>query len=143
MHLRPESRHVTQTHAEKNHSRISTQAPRGVPPPHPLEPLSVEEINAARDVIRKARTPSVSVIYRDITLEEPPKALMIPFLNAEIGPKLNAWPERPPRVAKVLYDVIAADRKSLDFCCSMVNVITSQELSHEVIDKRFHSPLNA
>lgn len=115
---------------------------RGVP--HPLEPLSVDEINAARDVIRRARVGStLSVVYRDITLEEPPKALMVPFLDAEHAGKLTVWADRPPRIAKVLYDVVAADRKSMDFCCSMVNVFTAHELSYEVIDKRFHSPLNA
>ena len=114
---------------------------RGVP--HPLDPLAVEEINLARDAIRKARGSVVSLVYRDISLDEPPKALMIPFLEAEHAGNFYARTQRPPRVAKVLYDVITADRKSLDFCCSMVNVTTAHELSYEVIDKRFHSPLNA
>ncbi|KAF8245817.1 hypothetical protein K440DRAFT_633127 [Wilcoxina mikolae CBS 423.85] len=118
--------------------RLSTFPPE---PPHPLEQLSVEEVNRARGVIRKQRSAALSIVYRDITLEEPRKALLVPFLTAEHAGQLSSKTERPPRLAKVLYDVIAAD-KSLDFCDSVVNVVTGQELSYAVVDKKFHAPLN-
>jgi len=118
--------------------RLSSFTP--LEPPHPLEQLSVEEVNRARGIIRLARS-SLSILYRDITLEEPKKALLIPFLSAEHAGQLSPKTERPPRLVRVMYDVIATD-KSVDFCDSVVNIITGQELSFVVVDKKFHSPLN-
>lgn len=67
---------------------------------------------------------------------------MIPFLALEHAGKLTPKTEHPPRLARVLYDVVALD-KSLDFCDSVVNLTTGKELEFEVVDKKFHSPLNA
>ncbi|KAI5787166.1 copper amine oxidase [Geopyxis carbonaria] len=127
---------VTQTVSEKLNIRLSTQ------PPHPLAQLATEEIHSARDIVRHARSTALSVVFRTITLEEPAKATLIPFLAAEHSGRLTPRTERPPRLARVLYDVILPD-KSLDFCDSLVNIATGQEISYEVVDKKFHSPMNA
>jgi primary-amine oxidase len=132
---------VTHAISDKLNIRLSTQAPRILP--HPLEQLSIEEIHAARAIIQNARSSSaISIVYRNITLEEPPKALLVPFLKAEHAGTLNSRTERPPRLARVLYDVIGED-KSLDFSDSVVDVVTGKEVAYEIVDKRFHSPLNA
>lgn len=41
-----------------------------------------------------------------------------------------------------MFDAIGEDG-SLEFCDSVVDVVTADETSFEVVDKRFHSPINA
>jgi primary-amine oxidase len=75
-------------------------------------------------------------------LEEPPKDLLVPYLEAEHRGELNSRTRCPPRLARVLFDAIGEDY-SLEFCDSVVDVVTADEASFEVVDKRFHSPMNA
>ncbi|TVY45086.1 Copper amine oxidase [Lachnellula subtilissima] len=49
---------------------------------HPLDPLSPSEISSVAEVLR-ATFPANQVIFRVITLAEPPKALLVPYLSAE------------------------------------------------------------
>lgn len=109
--------------------------------PHPLDQLSSDEIRSAAGIIRQARPKGTSIIYRTITLEEPAKATLIPFLELEHQGKLSPWTERPPRLARVLHDVIGQD-KNVDLYESVVNVGTGAEVSFEVVDKKFHAPLS-
>jgi hypothetical protein len=121
--------------AEMVNIRLSTV------PPHPLEQLGAGEIHAARSIIRRLRPYYASIVYTTITLEEPPKATLIPFLEAEHNGKLDPRTERPPRLARVLYHVVSHDQSS-ELCDSIVDVLTGDELQYEVVDKRYHSPLN-
>lgn len=109
--------------------------------PHPLDQLSAEEIRTAADIIRTTRPNGASIVFRTITLEEPAKAQLIPFLEAEHSGTLSPWTERPPRLAKALYDVIGED-KSTDFCNSVVDIGLDEEISFEVVDKKFHAPMS-
>lgn len=133
----PESRiSVTQTKvSEKLNIFLS------VPQPHPLDQLSVEEINKARNVILKSHS-AASIAFRTITLEEPPKKALMPFLQAEHRGELSRGIRRPPRRARILFEAIAKDR-SVELRESVVEVGTGEEKSHEVIDKKHHAPLNA
>ena len=84
---------------------------------HPFDPLTAEEIQLvssqrlltktltglltsqqAADILQR-HVPSADLIFRVITLWEPPKAEMIPFLDAEHGGKET--PKAPARAAKV------------------------------------------
>ncbi|RDW60683.1 amine oxidase-2 [Coleophoma cylindrospora] len=67
--------------------------------PHPLDPLSPQEISLAAKLL-KNHCSDKNVIFRIITLAEPSKKLMIPFLQAE---KTSQPRLPPPRVAFVQY----------------------------------------
>lgn len=109
--------------------------------PHPLSQLTADEIRRAADIIRKARPSRSSIVFRTITLEEPAKAILLPFLATEHAGKLSPWTERPPRLAKVLCDVIVED-KTTDFCTAVVDIGIGQEISFEIVDKKFHAPMS-
>ena len=136
--MRSESTTASVTHAVSEKLKLRLDAS----PRHPLEQLGVEEIHAARDIIRLQRTEALQVVFRTITLEEPPKAELIPFLAAEHAGELTARTVRPPRLARCLYDVILPDN-GVEFCDSAVNLYTEKETSYEIVDKQFHSPMNA
>ena len=43
---------------------------------HPLEPLSAEELQAAVDILRRQADLAERVLFEQVTLQEPPKALV-------------------------------------------------------------------
>lgn len=107
--------------------------------PHPLASLSVEETNLARDIIL-ASHPKTVVDFRIITLQEPSKADLVSFLQLEHSGKLQPNSPRPPRLAKVHYDVID-DSKIPIYCESIVDVEKRKRISHEVIRSDAHASL--
>ncbi|RUS34240.1 copper amine oxidase [Jimgerdemannia flammicorona] len=48
--------------------------------PHPLDPLSAEEVVATANILRSAK-PEMDIIFNTITLKEPPKKLMLKYLG--------------------------------------------------------------
>ncbi|KAI1608197.1 amine oxidase [Exophiala viscosa] len=70
---------------------LSIQPKKAIKGPHPLDPLSPAEIASVSQILRAA-FPDHKVIFRVITLAEPPKALLAPYLQAEranqIRPKI-------------------------------------------------------
>jgi primary-amine oxidase len=50
---------------------------------HALEPISGDEITRAADVVRSVWPPQTDLHFKAITLLEPPKAEVIPYLEAE------------------------------------------------------------
>ncbi len=50
---------------------------------HPLAPLSAQEISTAADLVRGQWPEKTNVHFKVITLKEPPKAEVIPLLEAE------------------------------------------------------------
>ena len=107
------------------------------PLPHPLTQLSVPEANVARDVILQLHDKSV-LDFRTISLEEPPKAQLQPFLDAEAaGSAISA---RPDRLARVSYDVVS-ENKVFQFYESLVDVSTRKLVGQELIDPKHHAPL--
>lgn len=52
-------------------------------PSHPLSPLTASEIRKSADLIRRLYPSKTDLQFRAITLEEPEKARLIPFLEAE------------------------------------------------------------
>ena len=51
--------------------------------PHPLAPLSASEITGSADFIRELYPAGTNFQFKSITLQEPEKAQLIPFLEAE------------------------------------------------------------
>lgn len=67
---------------------ISTSATAEVPVAkhaaiHPLSPLTASEIRGAARLTRSLYAPNAKLQFKAITLEEPEKARLVPFLEAE------------------------------------------------------------
>jgi hypothetical protein len=107
--------------------------------PHPLDHLSSHEIDVAREAIFTARGKCL-LLFRAIFTEEPAKAELVPFLEAEHSGTLASSTPRPARQARVQYDVVHDD-KSHDYMESVVDILAGQEVLHRVIDKRHQSSL--
>jgi primary-amine oxidase len=107
--------------------------------PHPLEQLSVDEVIIARDVILS--THGISVIdFRTINLEEPAKAQLQPFLDSEAEGRTPNPISRPPRLARVAYDVVS-ENKVYEFFESVVDLNIHTVASKELIDALHQAPL--
>jgi primary-amine oxidase len=78
-------------------------------PPHPLQMLTVEETEVARNLVL-ASHPDHIIEFRQVDLKEPCKKDLLPFLQLEHDGQLSETTSRPPRLAKCHFDVIAADR---------------------------------
>jgi len=107
--------------------------------PHPLDQLSSHEIDIAREAIFRARGKCL-ILFRDIFAQEPAKAELVPFLEAEHSGALTSSTPRPPRQARVQYDVVHDD-KSHDYMESVIDIITGREVLHRVVDKKHQCAL--
>lgn len=100
--------------------QVAQHVAGSLPPPHPLDPLSAAEIEAATAIIRLEHP---SLFYNAVTLQEPRKAAMQAWL---------ADPEhvlRPHRVA----DVVAVGKGSKVYD-GLVDLEDRKVLSWEVVD---------
>jgi primary-amine oxidase len=107
--------------------------------PHPLAPLRTHEVDIARQVITKART-GYLLLFRDVFAEEPTKAELVPFLDAEHAGRVIDEESRPPRLARVQYDTIS-DNGSHAYTESIINVETREEVLHRVVEKESQPPV--
>lgn len=99
--------------------------------PHPLDQLRASEISTARDVV-VAKFPDSVVQFRSLYLEEPTKASLVEFLRAEHNGTLGNGTPRPPRLAKIEYDV-HANKKKHDYTESIVDITLKKEVSRETM----------
>lgn len=119
----------------------------GAPTPpdrHPLAPLSDPEFRSARDAVLAAYgTHPSALLFRTVQLEEPPKADLVPFLVAEHAGELTGTTPRPPRRARVQYDVIAAREDGngsvYKYTQSVIDLKTGKEISRDVAPEGYHS----
>ncbi|KAL1955547.1 hypothetical protein VTO42DRAFT_8426 [Malbranchea cinnamomea] len=101
--------------------------------PHPLDQLRAAEIDIAREAI-VVQYPDAVIQFRSIHLEEPSKASLIEFLAAEHSGTLNNDTPRPPRQARVQYDVVQSNKKH-DYTESVVDINLKKEVHRETFDK--------
>lgn len=106
---------------------------------HPLAQLISQEIDTARQVVTKARDGHF-ILFRDIFVEEPAKAELVPFLTAEHSSRLTDETPRPPRLARCQYDTIN-HQGSHAYTESVVDVNTCEEVLHRVVDRELQPPL--
>lgn len=104
--------------------------------PHPLDILSAEETNAARDLVVSLH-PGYVLSFREIYLDEPAKQQLIQFLTAEHSGQEAI---RPARRALVQYDVIGHD-KVPEFHEAVIDLDQQKRVSHVVVDKSHHAAL--
>lgn len=50
---------------------------------HPLSPLTAAEITRSSDLVRSLYPPKIDLHFKVVTLEEPEKCVVVPFLDAE------------------------------------------------------------
>ncbi|KAM3555920.1 hypothetical protein ARSEF4850_005777 [Beauveria asiatica] len=104
--------------------------------PHPLAELSQLEFIKARDAIVKIQAADKPLFFRTIYLQEPAKAELLPFLEAEHTGRLTDATPRPIRTAFVEYDVLAANAQV--FHRAVVDVVTGRVISNDEIPRKNH-----
>lgn len=107
--------------------------------PHPLSALSIDETNLARDVVRQQHS-EVVLDFRQIFLQEPPKAEVLSFLEAEHSDNLSESTPRPARLALVTYDVIGGSRVP-EYHESIVDLTKKERVKHQVVSSDHHASL--
>jgi primary-amine oxidase len=107
--------------------------------PHPLLPLNIGESHYARHIVRSNHAQSI-IDFRTISLEEPPKSELQPFLELENNGLLSPNTPRPARVARVTYDVIDSD-KVAKYYESLVDIRKGKAISSEIVEKPAHAAL--
>jgi primary-amine oxidase len=103
--------------------------------PHPLQMLSVEETEKARDIVL-ASHPDHVIEFRQVDLKEPCKKDLVPFLQIEHDGQLSQNTSRPPRMAKCHYDIIAADM-AIQYHESLVDLEQGKMVENSVVGKEF------
>lgn len=100
------------------------------PRKHPLDPLNAEEIKQVSSLL-KVKSPGKSLHFKIITIFEPPKAKLRPFLKAERNG--TALPPLP-RIASALY----YHRGTADLFLAEVNVESNSVEKIEKLDPHLH-----
>jgi primary-amine oxidase len=99
---------------------------------HPLDQLSGDEVDIARQAVLDAR--KAAVVFRNTFAVEPAKAELVKFLDAEHAGTLSAETPRPPRQARVQYDVVYEDR-SHEYMESVIDVASGKEVEHRRVPR--------
>ncbi|PQE33946.1 Copper amine oxidase 1 protein [Rutstroemia sp. NJR-2017a WRK4] len=107
--------------------------------PHPLAQLSVEEAHRARDVVLRLHAKAI-IDFRTISLEEPAKAELSKFLEAEHNGTFTSSTPLPKRVARVTYDIIGNNRIP-QYYESLIDIEESAEISCELVSTAHHASL--
>jgi primary-amine oxidase len=107
--------------------------------PHPLAQLTIEEAHRARDVVLHLHDKAI-IDFRTISLEEPAKAELSKFLEAEHSGTLTSSTPLPKRVARVNYDIIG-NNKIPQYHESLIDIEESAEISRELISTAHHASL--
>lgn len=116
---------------------------KAVPRVHPLIGLSPAEITRAGAVLsksirQKANDASKSIRFRHITLQEPPKALLLPYLDAESAGVESERRPFVPRCAQVSFT--EPNGTQLEEAC--ISLDTETVVSILAAEKGQHSPLD-
>ncbi|KAF1816027.1 hypothetical protein P152DRAFT_408554 [Eremomyces bilateralis CBS 781.70] len=104
--------------------------------PHPLSPLSAAEIQSAASLIHALFPATVDLHFKTITLHEPPKASVLPFLAAERSgdptPSL-------PRHAFVNYYIRNTNRLHE----AIVELSSASVVQNKLLPKNYHAPADS
>ncbi|KAI9826484.1 MAG: hypothetical protein M1819_007333 [Sarea resinae] len=103
--------------------------------PHPLDPATAKELTIASDVIKKAYGGDVLLHFKAAGLEEPPKALMVRYLEAEHA-GLNS-----PLVPRCIFIMWYIKRTPRLFE-AIVDVGTREIIHHKEMPRDFHGPVD-
>lgn len=106
---------------------------------HPLQNISAGEIEQARNVVLAYHGKDV-ISFREVFIQEPRKAELSRYLDAEHSGKLSSTFPRPSRVAKCQYDVIGGDRIPC-YHEATIDIQAGKVLEHEIIGKESQAAL--
>ncbi|KIV76854.1 hypothetical protein PV11_08709 [Exophiala sideris] len=101
--------------------------------PHPLCPLTSAELTTTADLVRSVWPSNIDLRFKVITLEEPAKKQMIPYLEAEHN---GSSLPRIPRKAFVSYYIRNTDR----FHEATVNLSSGKVESNARLGPNMHGP---
>lgn len=99
-------------------------------PTHPLDPLTGDEIIQTSSVL-KAKFPEKSLHFKIITITEPPKAKLRPFLKAERNGDIKS---NLPRIASSLF----YERGTSNLYLAEVDLGTKAVIKVEKLDSKLH-----
>lgn len=68
---------------------------------HPLAPINAQEIQQAASLVRALWPKETDIHFKSLTLEEPPKVDLVPYLEAEFNGQ--ALPQLPRKVFAAYY----------------------------------------
>lgn len=102
--------------------------------PHPLSQLSADEFRKARDIVKDLHGPDTSIFFRAISLSEPSKAELIPYLEAEHAGSLTDDTVRPPRLALVEHDLVTPTEH--EYIRAVVDIGSGAVVSKEAAGNR-------
>lgn len=105
--------------------------------PHPLAILTDKELSAASVIVKKivaAQEPSLNIRFKSISLAEPPKSLLLPYLDAEAA-GLSA--ESLPYVPRCVSCIWSADNERR-VTESVVDLATGIEVNRWQAEKGQH-----
>ncbi|PLB54717.1 hypothetical protein P170DRAFT_452410 [Aspergillus steynii IBT 23096] len=97
---------------------------------HPFNDLTASEIHRSRAAVQSLHA-GEALVFKAITLEEPDKNVMIPFLEAELSGKTH---DAPPRLAYCVYYIKASDT----LMTTWVDLKANRVSKSEAADKEFH-----
>lgn len=100
---------------------------------HPLAPLTEHEFLRARDIVVASHGDPSALYFRAIQLEEPKKADLIAYLVAEHAGALSDKTPKPPRLARLLYDVVKREGRItfFQYTQSVVDLVSGREISRD------------
>ena len=105
--------------------------------PHPLDILTVDEVCRARDAV-KTLHPEHKLFFRELYLDEPPKAALRQYLDAEHA---GSSPAPLPRQALCQYDVLDG-KGGVQSHESIIDVSSGKRISHEIVPEEHHASLS-
>lgn len=105
--------------------------------PHPLDILSVEEVNRARDIIKSLHSEH-KVFFREIYLAEPAKSQLTKYLEAEHA---GQTPSPIARQALGQYDVLDG-KGGVQSHESIIDLDSGKRIQHDVVPEEHHASLS-
>lgn len=105
--------------------------------PHPLDILSVEEVNRARDIVKSLHSEH-KVFFREIYLDEPSKGQLTKYLEAEHAG------QTPPSIARQAlsqYDVLDG-KGGVQSHESIIDLDSGKRVHHVVVPEEHHASLS-
>lgn len=102
--------------------------------PHPFDQFTIQELEKAIVILKKQHAGKLLHI-KTLEREEPPKALMVPFLEAERAGKKIA---PPPRIAHAIYYILEEKRVSELW----INLDEQKVIKYVQLPKGVHPPID-
>lgn len=78
-------------------------------PMHPLSPLTAAEITRSAELIKTMYPHRIDLHFKAVTLEEPEKALLVPYLEAEHHGRTTSPIDRKAFVCYYIRNTVSSD----------------------------------